>query len=306
MVYRRRVVRRKRATRKKYTPFGDVGSKIGGIFGAPVLGRHAGSMIGSLFGSGDYKIESNSIIQGASQEVPSFKGGNTVVRHREYIKDIVTSSVAGQFQNETFRINPGLAATFPWLCVIAQNYDEYKIHGMVFEFKTSSSDALNSTNTALGSVIMATEYNVVAPSFTTKQQMENYQYSNSAKPSLSQMHGIECAEGTAPLNELFIRQGDTAAGEDLRFYDFANFQIATVGFQAASVNIGELWVTYEIEFLKARIPRTIGGAQNCGHVVRYDSSVFSSNLLGATAVKSSGPLALDIFGATNNLLVGIS
>jgi hypothetical protein len=39
---------------------------------------------------------------------------------------------------------------FPWLSNIAQNFESYKLRGLVFEFKSMSGDALTSTNTALG------------------------------------------------------------------------------------------------------------------------------------------------------------
>ena len=143
------------------------------------------------------------------------------------------------FSLQSFAVNPGQNATFPWLSTIAQNYDEYIIHGMIFEFKTLSSDALNSTNTALGSVILATEYNASAPAFSSKQQMENYEFAQSAKPSVSQIHAVECMKSQTPVRELFVRPGAQAANTDIRWYDIGNFQIATVGMQAANVLIGE-------------------------------------------------------------------
>lgn len=260
--------RSKRVSRskRKYTPFGDVGSKLGGLFGAPGFGRAAGSMIGKIFGSGDYvmgpdTVQTNSIVKQAGGEVPKFGGPpSTIVRHREYIKDIITGP-AGSFTVESFALQPGLAGTFPWLAVIAQNYDEYKIHGMVFEFKTTSGDALNNVNTALGSVIMATEYNAaVTSSFPNKQAMENQEFAQSAKPSVSQIHAIECNPKYNPQSELYVRSGAVPPGQDARWYDLGIFQIATQGFQAANVNIGELWVSYEIEFMKATQPNTSGGA----------------------------------------------
>ena len=36
-------------------------------------------------------------------------------------------------------------------------------------------------------------------------------------------------------------------------YDLGKFQLATEGMQAASGNVGELWVTYEVEFFKQQL-----------------------------------------------------
>lgn len=64
------------------------------------------------------------------------------------------------------------------------------------------------------------------------------------------IHAIECERSQTTLSEQYIRFGAVPAGADPRFYDLGRFSIATVGMQAASVNIGELWVSYDIEFLK--------------------------------------------------------
>ena len=114
-----------------------------------------------------------------------------------------------------------------------------------------SADALNSTNTALGQVIMATNYDVNQPLFDSKYEMENTEFSTSVKPSLSAMHPIECARTESTLNELYVAAGgNIPPGGTASMYNFGNFQIATNGFQAANVNIGELWVTYEVTLFK--------------------------------------------------------
>lgn len=39
----------------------------------------------------------------------------------------------------------------------------------MYEYKSTSGDAISSTNNALGTVVMSAEYNVVSPPFSTKQ-----------------------------------------------------------------------------------------------------------------------------------------
>lgn len=231
--------------------FNDMLLRLGGGMARNMLGSIPG--LNMVFGHGDYTVKSNTLFK---DSVPQFGGKNrkTYVRHREYICDIVTSSVANTFKIQSFPINPGLGNTFPWLNTIAGCYEEYKIKGMIFEFKSTSADALNSTNTALGTVMMATQYNVLSPDFVNKQQMENYEFAGSCKPSTSLMHPIECDPHETPLPELFIRTDATAvSGADLRMYDFGKFYIATTGMQGTSVNIGELWVTYDICLIKPKL-----------------------------------------------------
>jgi len=303
--------------KKQNTPFASVGKHIGNYFGAPGIGWSAGHLIGRILGSGDYisgpgPLSNNTLVN--KHEIPKFATTkiSNVVCHREYIKDITTSSVAGQFNLEGFTLNPGLANTFPWLSSIAENYEEYKIHGMLFEFKTMSSDALNSTNTALGTVIMSTSYNVLNADFPNKQAMENYEYSQSAKPSVSQLHGIECARGQNPLSQLYVRTGDPNVDDDMRMYDLGRFQIATQGFQGTSVNVGELWVTYCVEFFKPKLPSTVGGSIDSSHLQRTNTDWASSGAaspVGLIGLSTSGTVQAASSGTGDavtysNLVVG--
>ena len=116
---------------------------------------------------------------------------SVIIRHREYLDDIVSSATPNTFKLQNFYINPGDRITFPWLSQIADSFEHYRIRGMIFEFRSMSADALNSTNTALGQVIMATAYNSALPNFNNKYEMENYEFGVSTKPSCSLMHPIE-------------------------------------------------------------------------------------------------------------------
>jgi len=137
---------------------------------------------------------------------------------------------------------------------------------LIFEFKSLSSDAVLSSaaNSALGAVIMATEYNSLSAAYPDKRSMENSQYATSSKPSESFIHPIECAIAQTSVNELYVRSGPVSSG-DLRLYDLGIFQIATIGQQVSGGVLGELWVTYEIEFLKPQLPPVIGSSLLTDH-----------------------------------------
>jgi len=277
---------------KGKTPFADVGRYIGKYFGYGGLGGALGHGIGRILGSGDYEtgpmVRSNVLTN--STEVPIFEdaGRGNIVMHREYISDVITAATPGVFQLQSYTINPGNGSTFPWLSTIAQNYEQYKVHGMVFMFKSTSGESVASTNTALGTVIMATDYNVNAPSYRSKNEMEQSQFAQSFKASKSAMHGIECAPGEIPINAFYVRTGEVASNDSVKWYDMANFQIATQGFQAASVNIGELWVTYLIEFLKPQVPFCIGGTVSTERLTR--SHTTNAAPLGLIGVSATGNL----------------
>jgi hypothetical protein len=235
------------------------GAAVGSAVGlGPNHGYNAGAFLSKLIGTGDYKVSKNTILKG---NVPDFSPSNhsVRVRHREFLGDIVGSTA---FSTKTYSINPGDGVTFPWLSGMASLYTQYTIHGMVFTFSSTSADALNSTNTALGTVVMATQYNTYDTPFLTKIAMENHEFSNSSRPSDNFMHPIECKVSETPFRQHFVRTGALSASEDLRLYDWGKFTLATVGMQAAAT-IGELWVSYDVEFEKPRL--NDGGYNNARH-----------------------------------------
>lgn len=242
---------------------GMLGTALGGPAGGALggmLGRGAGAMFSKLLGHGDYgvtnaaSLSKNSIVLSNSANIPQFGTGKVACnfRHREFLGDVISSGTVGAFQIETYPINPGLSKTFPWLSgVVGSKFQQYRINGCAFEFRSMSADALNSTNTALGSVIMSTDYDSADTDFASKQEMENTENGVSCKPSTDMLHGIECERSQTPVSELYVRAFDVPSGKDIRFYDLGKFSIATVGCQGTNVNLGELWCTYDIDCFKA-------------------------------------------------------
>lgn len=231
--------------------FGDIGRDLGSAAGG-FLGNIAGNALGSIFGSGRYKFKRNSLMGASDAGPPVFRSqqnGNVTVSHREYIRDIVGSST---FSLTALSLNPGLVGTFPWLSQLASNFEEFDIRGLVFQYKPTSGSAIASTNNALGTVIMATNYDVDDAPFPDKLHMEAYQFSTSGTSCSNFMHPVECAPSENVLSTQYIRTTAVPTGQDARFYDLGLFQIATVGQQAA-VTIGELWVSYEVELRKPRL-----------------------------------------------------
>lgn len=296
-------------TRRKTTPrrsyyeddrytdgaFGEmVGSGIGSFLGGGpgamaggALGKGAHKLFKRLTGFGDYNVVQNSLMRGGMSPpeiVNSSNRGGVIVRHREYIGDI---NATVDFTVSAFPINPGLAVTFPWLSTMAGSFEQYRMRGAVFEFKSLSSDAVlsSATSSALGAVVMATDYNVLGPNFANKLQMENYEYANSSKPSCGFLHPIECKRSRTPVTELYVRTGAVPSDADARLYDLGLFQIATVGMQAASGVAGELWISYEIELLKPRLSPTPGALAD--HF-EFTGSISGTVPFGSTRTLATG------------------
>lgn len=283
---------RKVETSRK-TPFSDAGEFVGGAIGsflpfpgAAAIGRTAGRAlgagIGSIFGSGKYTVvgptPKYNVLQSSSIQTPKFtsNGPSNIVCHREYIGDISGSS---SFSNALYPINPGVVETFPWLASVAANYQEYRIHGMAFHFRADMTDFTNSGNP--GFVVMATNYNADLPAYSSKQQMENSEYAVSVKPTQDLVHFIECDPAQSPYSVHYVRSGVVPAGQDLRLYDHGTFQFATVGNGGLTTPLGELWVTYCVEFLKPVLPLSLPSGQ-VDHFQRTNTT--GTAICGDTAV----------------------
>lgn len=294
---------------------GPMGSAVGSYLGNAVGGA-AGYLTGTgdyvpyqkkmkrkygLRGHGDYKMgdtpQYNAVWN--SSRAPKFaaKGRTNVITNREYLGDVKGSATAGQFQVSQYSVNPGQSNTFPWLATIAQNYEQYRISGIIFEFKSTVGE--NSGVQNVGTVILGTEYNVNTSPFPNKQQMENSQFAQSAKSVESQIHGLECASKDRPVNIYYVRTGAMPANDNLKWYDFANFQIATLGLPANQV-VGELWVSYNIEFYKPQLPVQLGGYSVSNHTVR--TANIGANMWGAGLVSSSGTTTIPNSAVTDKAL----
>lgn len=245
-------------TMGKYVPkgtFSTAGSTAGRAVAGPIgaaLGDLAGRGLAAIAGFGSYQVKSNSML-GEGQSPPAMHSINSAlkVRHREYICDIYSSSSASAFTLQAFPINPGLVQSFPWLSAIAQQYEEHKPLGVVYEYKTLSATAIaSSTNSTMGGIIMSTDYNAINPNFVNKQQMDNTEYTTSGAVYDSFYHPVECDPRANPLSKFYVRAGAVPTGSDQRMYDLGVFQIASFGVQGTNVLLGELWCTYEWEFAK--------------------------------------------------------
>lgn len=260
----RKVKQQQRQPKQKKTPFGDVGAIVGSAVGnllgygnAKGIGRWLGTGIGSIFGSGDYQMvgqppEYNVLTNG--KQIPKFESNDrtNIICHREFVGDI-TSSTA--FKNHTFALNPSDIRTFPWLSNVARNYQQYRIHGMIFEFRPLITDYIPSGQP--GVVVFATNYNAAEPPFVSKVEMENSEFAVSVKPTVPLMHAIECNPQENSLTRLYV---DRQQNTDKRFTDFGLTQFGTQGYSSDGVLLGEIWVSYCIEFFKPKLLNEPGGA----------------------------------------------
>lgn len=275
-----------------------LGSRIGSTIGGGI--QKYGPMLGKLVmarftGGGDYQLKSNSLVAGSSgtdmQNVQIIPGGprSTRIVYKEYIGDVYTdATTAGAFNIKGYNLNPALMSTFPWLSTIAQQFEQWTPNGIIFEFRSTSSEY--TATQALGSVIMATEYDPVDTPYTNKQQMLNAAYSSEMKPSERGFHGVECDPRDNPNRIFYTRAASIPAGTDIRDYDLGTFYIATQGSGTTNLNLGSLYIHYDITLRKEQI---FGGVSDKGQLfASYQlNGANSTQPIGSTApTKLSGTL----------------
>lgn len=270
----------------------NIGRAIGTLYGGNIggaagewIGRRAFHYPARLFGSGSYTMTHDASERIAPQ-VPMFTTGSgddsVVIAHREYLGDITTSDTVGGFKINSYGINPSMNNSFPWLSnIAAPNYQQYKFEGLVFEFRSFSADALNSTNTALGSVFACINYDYTDADLSSRYEVENTDWASSCKPSENMIIPVECKPRQTSMNGLlYVLNGSSIPpGADPKTFFLGKLWFGTTGFQGTNVNIGSLYVTYKVRLYKPLMTKPlsngllyIGSRSNCDNTNRLGTA----------------------------------
>lgn len=232
------------------------------IPGSGTIAGNVASWFSNLVGFGAYSIKKNSLVQHAngptgaymgsgfpSNAPPMFAsmgvGSDIVISGREYIQDISSSNVGSVL---SFMLNPGNPTVFPWLSQLAALYEEYEFLGLVFEFRSTSATVAISTSTmAMGSVVMATDYDCEDATFTSKRNMEAAEFSTQSVPYACQYHPIECDPRRNVISRGYVVPGATSVSSvpgDPRLSILGVTSIGVFNTPTTGDSIGELWVTH--------------------------------------------------------------
>jgi hypothetical protein len=260
------------------------------MVGAPIavgtaLGGRTAELLSRALGCGDYVTggtvmsSENSLMVGprgvsksllAPMSDPVYgsdAGGHFVdVTHREFVTNISNGPVAGAWYNTVIPIQPGLVTSFPFLSGIADNYEQYEILALVAEFRSTTSEYYAGGN--MGAVVLACQYNVLSPGFTSKILAENSDYAISARPDKSMLFGFECA--SPEFREYLITNVSNPGSNQL--YHFANLNVGVQSPLTANQILGELWLSYTI---RLRLPRLLSNAQLNVTPVIHVNSIFN-------------------------------
>jgi hypothetical protein len=238
----------------------------------PMADAYTGGMASQVASAAGYGAYYNGLFPNDSTAVvPSFDGGaqdetgGILFSNKEYLGSITATNA---FDNTSWKLNPGLAETFPFLSQIAANYQEYAFVQLAFVFKTQLSDV--SSTGAIGSIIMCHNQNSNEPPFKTKSVMLQKIGSISEVPTRDIVCGIECDPNkiaNTTNGGKYTRIGSVPEGAVIDQYDWGTFQLATDGMPVANEQEvqGELWVSYTV-YLRQPILFTATGKAILGDV----------------------------------------
>lgn len=207
-------------------------------------------------------------------------------RHSEYVRDITSTT---NFQVTHENIIPTNTSLFPLLSQFANNFEKYRFNYLVFYYKTKTSSSSASSITSLGTVIYCIKYDPTLPDFTSKNEMQNYEGAQTCRTDNNL--SMKCYVSN---RFLYNRPGGLSrptlavagvSATDIRNEVIGKLAIATAQQGQGLINIGELWVDYDVSFQKAKLYQALGGA-NRG--ARYLSL---SDMPGRTNVTT--PIAKD-------------
>ncbi len=207
----------------------------------------AGRFLGSITGTGDYILNDIVHQRGTAGKLKRGVSSN-VISNCEYVRDIVSTG-SSSFLQTVSPIHPTEGTLFPWLVNVSKLYTKYRFKQLVFEFRSMSSEY--SSAIGLGTIVMAPQYNIDAPLFQTKQQMEAATHAVSFKPSNSAMMGVECAAVDNNVKWYNVRNRDEIPITN--FTDPGRFCLALSGIPTtvlSGTTLGELWVHYTIELIE--------------------------------------------------------
>jgi len=177
---------------------------------------------------------------------------------------------------------------FPFASQLARNYEKYRLKGAVITFNPEVSNYVGSS--LLGKIVMACNENPFLQTYRNILQMENSDDAIAFKPDISALYGVECKRLTQ--GEYYLRRDDvTVPTASVGEFDFGTFSVGvlTPGFTSGQV-IGELWITYDIEFCMPRLSSTVFGYAHFSGVAAT-ATVPSMNFTQNGLATLSGALA---------------
>lgn len=199
-------------------------------------------------------------------------GLTTRIRHRELIYSVIGSSTFTV--QTTFALNPGIAATFPWLSTQAASWEQYRFNTLRFCYYTRCATSVP------GSVMLVPDYDAADAAPVTEQIASSYRDTVEEVPWIEEfcceLDPMAMCDGFK-MNRKFTRIG-TVSGTDIKTYDVGNLFLCTT--DGTNVNWGKLWVEYDVELYVPQLPAS--GQTFISGLITGVGSISKTNYLGNT------------------------
>lgn len=208
----------------------------------------------------------------------------TCMGQEEFLVDVV--GAVGFTVQQTFALNPGLAASFPWLSIEAQGWERYRFRKLNFRYTTSTG------STTPGTVIMAPDYDAADAAPATQAVALTYKDRKYCPPwELDKLCRLQPASMNSAFKEHFVRTGALAANQDVKTYDVGNLYLCVTG--GTAVTWGKLFVEYEVDFFNPQLPpggQTPNGTSTFGvGTMTTSTGTLASPMLAGVA---QGPIVI--------------
>jgi hypothetical protein len=210
---------------------------------------------------------------------PEIKGTRDSCRisHREFIGNIVGNDVF--IIRQTLAVNPGLSATFPWLSIMAQGWEEYEFKSLRFCYYTRTGSNTN------GSVMIAPDYDAADATPVTEAVITSYEGIVEDAPWKDMCCVLKPQLLKRAFGRHYIRTGPLLQNQDIKTYDVANLFTAVVD-GSPNAAWGKLWVEYTVDFFVPQLPPG-GATQLIGGSFSGGGTITPANPLGNAATMTA-------------------
>jgi len=197
----------------------------------------------------------------------------TRIVHRELIGSVVGTVLYSVTAGNTFSINPGLAATFPWLSTQALGWEKYKFNYLRLCYYTRTGSSTP------GSVILTPDYNAADAAPVNEQIASAY---HGTQEDVAWKDNCMIFDQKILNQDRFIRTGGLTASLDIKTYDIANLFVGTL--DGTAVNWGKLWIEYDVTLINQQL--NSAGAAGSGTLTAGGGTIAAATPFGAVPVVS--------------------
>jgi len=194
---------------------------------------------------------------GQSSQAPMIQASRDSARivHRELIASI-TGSVAFAVPL-IFALNPGLAASFPWLATQAQAWEAYRFNKLRFCYYTRTGSNVP------GSVMLVPDYDSSDAAPASEQIASSYEDVAEDAPWKDICSKLRNDAMFTMGPRKYIRTGAVPAGNDIKTFDAGQLFVCTT--DGTAVNWGKLWVEYDVTLYTPQLNPAGNGVLSSQH-----------------------------------------